>query len=1127
MTRIIMLISLVVGMGQVFAAWDGMSAEKPEKVGDFCIIDTEAKLAWYATAEKENNYAQCNAKLTADLDLGNKLWIPIAAGTGTPTFSRTFDGNGHTIKNLYINGADLFDINPRYAQNVGFIGVLGGGSVKNLTLENVDIQASTSMGETSMGSSDSEDHQISVGAFVGWMNESAKNLVDACMVTGTIKTTGNGQGVGGIVGNAKTGTISNCLSLVDIQASGREAYVGGIIGIIKINVKVMFSVYAGPGVKTGVDGAVGAIAGFVPSSPNLGKFVAKDAFFEDEELNGIGKIGKKCNEVPDGEDCNDVSDGSKKVEFSNVDDVVVLLNNEENATKPWSVGNTTLLLYGHGPDGYRIVFDANGGTFGDVAYKSLILKAGQVILASEVEKPELEGFTFKGWAFTKDAEQPSQDLGKVSASDTLFAVWNPIYTVTFNVAPGVFPGTEVSEKTVRITKGDVVTIDELGELPTEYCIAYDEENETVCKTYSYITGWALSSNSSDIVDLGTVTVSEGLSLHAVWKDTDVETYTLTFNANQHGKTAVSYVHVEAGKTAAKPTDPVADEGYKFVDWYTEEIGTTKFDFTKPVTGSDLLYAKWDLENFKIDYVLNGATNNAKNPESYTIESNTIQLADPIAAEGYDFEGWFYDADFTQKATQIINGTSGDKTLYAKCVKKTYKVTYLADNNTYGSVSDQIKEYGTPLTLAGDGFFTRAGYGQIGWSDKVDGDKVYDFKAKYEANAPIILYPAWEKNANQITYELGGGTNDSLNADSYTEQHLEDGKVIELKDPYKCGFRFNGWYDNDKFTGSAITEIKKGTTGDLKLYAKWTSLPQPLYTYGPIKVYSDDGRKCAIMENGSTSNVTKAPKPLNTPIDVEINFVTYDRVFPVNRYDDDKMYSTIVLPFSIDKSKVDGAVFYEFNGVAIEGNEKVVQISPLSDDKIMANKPYIIRTTKAKLSFNIKAGETVILNPSDRSNLVVSKGQWEFRGMYSYKKWKANDPELGFAYGYAAKAAKNLSVGQFARNAAGAFVYPFRAYLLYTPSAKAEPQFASNFLAKNATMNQSSIDGFDLPETMKIVIVDGKQETIDQTPGFNILKTVPGPVKFRNGWFDMMGRKLNGKPTAKGVYYYNGKRIRIY
>ena len=28
----------------------------------------------------------------------------------------------------------------------------------------------------------------------------------------------------------------------------------------------------------------------------------------------------------------------------------------------------------------------------------------------------------------------------------------------------------------------------------------------------------------------------------------------------------------------------------------------------------------------------------------------------------------------------------------------------------------------------------------------------------------------------------------------------------------------------------------------------------------------------------------------------------------------------------------------------------------------------------------------------------------------------------------------------------------------------------------------------------------------------------------NGWFDMKGRKLNGKPTVKGIYYNNGKRV---
>ena len=1115
MIRIIMFLSLVVGMGQVFAAWDGTSREKPAKEGNYCIIDSEAKLAWYASDDKENNYAQCNAKLTADLDLGKKLWTPIAAGTGDQKYSKIFDGNGHIIKNLYINGSELAVINKKYAQNLGFVGVLGSGTVKNLTLEDVDIQASTNAGDILVGKL---DQQISVGAFVGWMNESASNLVETCMVTGSIKTTGNGQGVGGIVGNAKKGTISNCLSLVEIQASGSDAYVGGIIGIIKIEVYVLYSVYAGPGVKTGLDGAVGAIAGYVSATQSYGKFVAKKAYYEDETLVGIGKIDIKCSDVSEGEDCNEVSDGTKRVKPSNTNEVVSLLNDAENVTKPWSVGNTKLVLNGYGPDGYRIVFDANGGAFtGDETNKDLVLEAGQKILASEVEKPLLESKSFTGWASSKDATKPETELGTVSAPVTLYAVWAPVYKITFDVT---VPGTETVEKVIEVAEGDAVTVDDLGELSTEYCKKYDEEDKTICKTYSYIAGWASSSEATenDIVDLNTVPASEGLKLYAVWKDTDVETYTVTLNANQHGQSDENFVHVEAGKKVTELANPTADEGYEFVGWFTDEAGATEFDFTKPVEESDVLYAKWKLTEYEIKYVLNGATNSVENPSSYTIESETIVLKDPTPAEGYDFEGWFYDAKFTQKATQIISGSSGKKELYAKCVKKTYKVTYLADNNSYGSVSDQIKEHGTDLNLESEVRYTRAGYEQIGWSNEAEGEKVYDLGAVYKENAPITLYPAWEKKANQITYVLNGGDNNSENVDSYSEQQLES-DAIELKKPYKCGYRFDGWFDNDKFTGSKITQIAKGTTGDLKLYAKWSKL-NPLDSYGPIKIYSD-GLKCAILENVTQSRVP------NTIKNVKVGYVTYDRTFPVNRYDDDKMYSTIMLPFSIDKSKVDGAEFFEFKGVANEGNEKEVQVSALSGDKVLANKPYIIRTTKAKLSFNIGEGETVTLNTNDRSNSVVTVGQWKFRGTYEYKKWTAKDSELGYAYGYAAKAAKNLSVGEFARNAAGAFIYPFRAYLLYTPKAKAAPQYASNSLAKTASLNQASIDGVALPETMKIVIVDGKQESIDQTPAFNMLNTVLGPVKFRNGWFDMKGRKLNGKPTAKGVYYYNGKRIRIY
>ena len=28
----------------------------------------------------------------------------------------------------------------------------------------------------------------------------------------------------------------------------------------------------------------------------------------------------------------------------------------------------------------------------------------------------------------------------------------------------------------------------------------------------------------------------------------------------------------------------------------------------------------------------------------------------------------------------------------------------------------------------------------------------------------------------------------------------------------------------------------------------------------------------------------------------------------------------------------------------------------------------------------------------------------------------------------------------------------------------------------------------------------------------------------NGWFDMNGRKLHAKPTTRGTFYYNGKRV---
>ena len=66
----------------------------------------------------------------------------------------------------------------------------------------------------------------------------------------------------------------------------------------------------------------------------------------------------------------------------------------------------------------------------------------------------------------------------------------------------------------------------------------------------------------------------------------------------------------------------------------------------------------------------------------------------------------------------------------------------------------------------------------------------------------------------ITFELNGGTLTS-------QLSKYDGKAdITLPTPKKEGFEFAGWYEKADFSGSKVTKIVKGTTGDKKFYAKW-------------------------------------------------------------------------------------------------------------------------------------------------------------------------------------------------------------------------------------------------------------------------------------------------------------------
>ena len=89
---------------------------------------------------------------------------------------------------------------------------------------------------------------------------------------------------------------------------------------------------------------------------------------------------------------------------------------------------------------------------------------------------------------------------------------------------------------------------------------------------------------------------------------------------------------------------------------------------------------------------------------------------------------------------------------------------------------------------------------------------------------------------QITYVLNGGVNSSGNPTEYTYNT----ETITLKNPIKVGNTFAGWTSN----GQTISQIKRGSYGDLTLTANWS-----INSYD-VTLISNDTSKGSVSGQGS-------------------------------------------------------------------------------------------------------------------------------------------------------------------------------------------------------------------------------------------------------------------------------------
>jgi hypothetical protein len=228
------------------------------------------------------------------------------------------------------------------------------------------------------------------------------------------------------------------------------------------------------------------------------------------------------------------------------------------------------------------------------------------------------------------------------------------------------------------------------------------------------------------------------------------------------------------------------------------------------------------------------------------------------------------------------------------------------------------------------------------------------------------------------------------------------------------------------------------------------------------------------------------------------------------------------------TSIEGGKVYEFRNVswdATYNNNEGGWVATMQDasptnkvDATTANKPYLFLPDGTSGTVDV-----TFMGSMDAVASVAAgndpQGDWTFHGTYNRRAYETVDsqsnPFSGKAFGFAANDAghgvDDVKAGEFVRADVGAYIPAFRAFLKYSGS--------DTYLQARGTRGGEA----GISETITVRLL-GKNGEID---GIGEIRLSTGEVTFDpNAWYDLSGRKLDGKPTQKGIYINNGHKIVI-
>ena len=484
---------------------------------------------------------------------------------------------------------------------------------------------------------------------------------------------------------------------------------------------------------------------------------------------------------------------------------------------------------------YSITYHLNGGE-NDTGNPANYMEIETITLKPAVKT----GYDFAGWYDNASySGSPVTCIEKDSTGNKAF--WAKWKIVTYSISYNLDGGKNDADNPAHYMKTETITLKPAIKIGYDFLGWY---NNAACSGYP-VTHIEKGSTGNK----------------AFWAKWEIAIYSISYNLNggkNHADNPANYT-VETETIWLKDAEK---KGYTFEEWCEPFPGGYILwnQIKKGSTGNKTFQANWKIVTYGITYHLNGGENDTDNPVNYTIETATIWLK-PVEKKGYTFKGWYNNAACSgSPVTDIVRGSTGYKEFWAKWEAVTYSITYHLNG---GSHSDNPASYNAEMGTITLEDANKANYTFKGWYDNAEftGSPVTRIVKGSTGNKE--LWAKWEAISYTITYDLDGGKNHTDNPANYTIET----ETITLKPAVKKEYIFKGWYDNAEFTGSPVTCIEKGSTGNKTFWAKW-KINEYMVTFsvegehGTLTAQSDGIAATAdspiTVEHGKTVTFTAEP-----------------------------------------------------------------------------------------------------------------------------------------------------------------------------------------------------------------------------------------------------------------------------